>query len=61
MKSFRAPRYLENYEDVILSTEQIHDINPNDTLHQKRDGIKFTVDDTGETNPFDWYNVKVFS
>ena len=39
MKSFRAPRYLENYEDVVYEAEQILDINPNDTLHQKRDGI----------------------
>ena len=59
MKSFRAPRYLENYEDVIFNTEQILDINPYDTLHQKRDGIKFTVDNTGETNPFDWYNARL--
>ena len=59
MKSFRAPRYLESYEDVVYSTEQILDINPNDTLHQKRDGIKFSVDNTGETNPFDWYNARL--
>ena len=59
MKSFRAPNYLENYEDVIFNTEKILDINPNDTLHQKRDGIKFTVDNTGETNPFDWYNARL--
>ena len=59
MKSFRAPRYLENYEDVIFNTEQILNINPNDTLHQNRDGIKFTVDNTGETNPFDWYNARL--
>ena len=59
MKSFRAPCYLENYEDVVYNTEQILDINPNDTLHQKRDGIKFSVDNTGETNPFDWYNARL--
>ena len=59
MKSFHAPRYLENYEDVIFNTEQILNINPNDTLHQNRDGIKFTIDNTGETNPFDWYNARL--
>ena len=59
MKSFRAPRYLENYEDVVFNTEQILDINPNDTLIQKRDDIKFSVDNTGETNPFDWYNTRL--
>ena len=36
MKSFRAPHYLENYEDVIFNTEQILNINPNDTFHQNR-------------------------
>ena len=59
MKSFRAQRYLENYEDVIFNTEQILNVNPNDTFHQKRDSIKFTVDNTGETNPFDWYNARL--
>ena len=59
MKSFRAPRYLENHEDVIFNTEQILNVNPNDTYHQNRDGIKFTVDNTGETNPFDWYNARL--
>ena len=59
MKSFRAPRYLENYEDIIFNTEQILNVNPNDTYHQNRDGIKFTVDNTGETNPFDWYNARL--
>ena len=54
MNSFRAPNYLENCEDVVYETEQILDINPNDTLHQKRDGIQFSVDNTGETNPFDF-------
>ena len=53
MKSFRTPRYLERYEDVVFETEQQLGINPNDTLHQKRDGIKFSVDNTGETSPFD--------
>ena len=59
MKSFRAPRYLENYEDAIFNTEQILNVNPNDTFHQNRDGIKFAVDNTGETNPFDWYNARL--
>ena len=52
-------RHLENYEDVIFNTEQILNINPDDTLHQNRDGIKFTVDNTGETNPFDCYNARL--
>ena len=59
MKSFRSPRYLERYEDVVFNTEQQLDINPNDTLYQKRDGIKIVADNTGETTPFDWYNARL--
>ena len=59
MKSFRAPRYLERYEDVVFDTEQALAVNPNDTQYQKRDGIKIVADNTGETTPFDWYNARL--
>ena len=59
MKSFRVPRHLERYEDVVFDTEQQLDINPNDTLTQKRDGIKIVADNTGEVTPFDWYNARL--
>ena len=59
MKSFRTPRYLERYEDVVLHTEQQLDINPNDTQYQKREGITTVPDNTGETTPFDWYNARL--
>ena len=59
MKSFRAPRYLERYEDVVFDTEQALAVNPNDTQYQKRDGIKIVADNTGQTTPFDWYNARL--
>ena len=59
MKSFRARRYLERYEDVVFDTEQALAVNPNDTQYQKRDGIKIVADNTGETTPFDWYNARL--
>ena len=59
MKSFRAPRYLERYEDVVFDTEQAVAVNPNNTQYQKRDGIKIVADNTGETTPFDWYNARL--
>ena len=59
MKSFRTPRYLERYEDVVFDTEQALDVNPNDTQYQKRDGIEIVADNTGETTPFDWYNARL--
>ena len=59
MKSFRAPRYLERYEDAVFDTEQPLAVNPNDTQYQKRDGIKIVADNTGETTPFDLYNARL--
>ena len=59
MKSFRTPRYLERYEDVVFDTEQALAVNLNDTQYQKRDGIKIVADNTGETTPFDWYNARL--
>ena len=59
MKSFRVPRYLERYEDVVFDTEQALAVNPNDTQYQKRDGIKIIADNTGETTLFDWYNARL--
>ena len=40
MKSFRTPRYLERYEDVVFDLENRLEINPNNTQHQNRDGLK---------------------
>ena len=59
MKSFRAPRYLERYEDVVFDTEKPLAVNPPNIQYQKRDGIKIVADNTGETTPFDWYNARL--
>ena len=59
MKSFRNPKYLERYEDVVFDLEQPLDINPNDAHYQKREVTKIVADNTGETTPFDWYNSKL--
>ena len=59
MKSFRTPRYLERYEDVVFELENRLEINPNDTQQQNRDGFKFVADNSGETTPFDWYNARI--
>ena len=58
MKSFRTPRYLERYEDVVFDLENRLEINPNNTQHQNRDGLKIVADNSGETTPFDWYNAR---
>ena len=59
MKSFRNPKYLERYEDVVFDLKQPLDINPNDGQYQKREVMKIVADNTGETTPFDWYNSRL--
>ena len=52
MKSFRNPKYLERYEDVVFDLEKPLAL-PGDTDEQKRDGIRFVADNTGDATPFD--------
>ena len=59
MKSFRTPRYLERYEDVVFELENQLNIDIPNTQHQNRDGLKFVTDNSGETTPFDWYNARL--
>ena len=59
MKSFRTPRYLERYDDVVFDLENRLEINPNNTQHQNRDSLKIVADNSGETTPFDWYNARL--
>ena len=58
MKSFRSPRYLERYEDVVFDTEQSFS-NPEDGANQKNMTMRIIADNTGETTPFDWYNARI--
>ena len=59
MKSFRKPKYIERYEDVVFELENQLNINEVNTEHQKRDGLRFVADNSGETTPFDWYNARL--
>ena len=36
MKSFRNPKYLERYEDVIFDLEQALDVAPANNAHSKK-------------------------
>ena len=57
MKSFRNPRYLERYEDVVFDLEQAL-AAPGNGAHQTKTGHRFVADNTGEATPFDWYNAR---
>ena len=50
MKSYRNPRYLERYEDVVFDPEQPLNLNPNDRARQVRSGIKIVADNAREKN-----------
>ena len=58
MKSFRNPKYLERYEDVVFDLEQALDVAPANTRHQNKTGHRFIADNTDEFTPFDWYNAR---
>ena len=55
MKSFRNPKYLERYEDVVLTLKQL--LN---NAYQSRTGLRFVAENTGEFTPFDWYNARLW-
>ena len=59
MKSFRNPKYLERYEDVVFDLEQTVNITPENTNEQKREGKRIVADNSGEATPFDWYNSRL--
>ena len=59
MKSFRNPKYLERYEDVVFYLEQDINIAPANNTDQVRSNLKFIADNTGEVTPFDWYNARI--
>ena len=58
MKSFRNPKYLERYEDVVFDLEQAL-AAPANNAHQNKTGHRFIADNTGEATPFDWYNARL--
>ena len=60
MESFRNPKYLERYEDIIFDLEQpLNTADPGNNAAQVRaPNLKFIADNTGEATPFDWYNAR---
>ena len=59
MKSFRNPKYLERYEDVVFDLEQGINTAPANNSNQERSNLKFIADNSGEVTPFDWYNARI--
>ena len=59
MESYRNPRFVERYEDVIFELETPLNTVVGNARHQKKDGYRFVVDNSGEVTPFDWYNSRL--
>ena len=59
MKSFRDPKYVERYEDVIFDLETALNTTVANNANQKKDCYRFVVDNSGEVTPFDWYNARI--
>ena len=59
MESYRNPRYVERYEDVIFELEPPLNTVVANTRSQKKDGYRFVVDNSGEVTPLDWYNARL--
>ena len=59
MESYRNPKYVERYEDVLFELETPLNTVVANTRSQKKDGYRFVVDNSGEVTPFDWYNARL--
>ena len=59
MESYRNPKLVERFEDVIFELETPLNTVVANTRSQKKDGYRFVVDNSGEVTPFDWYNARL--
>ena len=59
MESYRNPKYVERYEDVIFELETPLNSVVGNGRSQKKDKYRFVVDNSGEVTPFDWYNARL--
>ena len=59
MESYRNPRFVERYEDVIFELETPLNTVVANARSQKKDNYRFVVDNSGEVTPLDWYNARL--
>ena len=59
MESYRNPKYVERYEDMIFELETPLNTVVGNARSQKKDNYRFVVDNSGEVTPFDWYNARL--
>ena len=56
MTSYRNPKLIERYEDVVFELDRALNGNPGNGASQTKTGHRFVVDNSGKSTPFDWYN-----
>jgi len=59
MESYRSPKFVERYEDVVFELETPLDTTVANTRSQKKQGYRFVADNSGEITPCDWYNSRL--
>ena len=59
MQSYRNPKYVERYEDVVFELETPLNTEVANNSSQKKNGYRFVVDNSGEVTPFDWYDARL--
>ena len=59
MQSYRSPKYVERLEGVVFELETPLNAVVANACHQKKDGYRFVVDNSGEVTPLDWYNARI--
>ena len=59
MESYRNPKYVERYEDMVFELETPLNTVVGNARSQKKDNYRFVVDNSGEVTPFDWYNARL--
>ena len=59
MESFRNPKFVERYEDVVFDLETPLVTQLANDAQQIKTGYRFVADNSGEVSPFDWYNARL--
>ena len=59
MESFRNPKFVQRYEDVVFDLQTPLKTTIANNAHQIKTGYRFVADNAGEVAPFDWYNARL--
>ena len=60
MNSFRDPKCVERYEDIVFDLETaLNTAVANNANQKKKDGYRFVVDNSGKVTPLYWYNAPI--